>query len=54
MNDYEKMRKSEEYDEDVSLVFNEQELYSIGENFKQNYFDFYDDVKSHTKGPEDW
>lgn len=28
---------------------------NFSKNFKEKYFDFYDDIKSHTKkGPQDW
>ena len=58
MNDYELMRKSEQYDEAIKLSqFTAEETYEMAgkkSQFKQKYFDFYDDVKSHTLPKQDW
>lgn len=61
MNDYELMRASENCDEAIELnQFTPEQISQMAKqksksNFKQNYFDFYDDVKSHTLGTkQDW
>ena len=59
MNDYELMRKSEQYDEAITLdQFTHDEIMEIAkqknQKFKDNYFDFYDDIKHHSKPKQDW
>lgn len=61
MNDYELMRMSENFDEAVDLgQYSAQQIEEMArgkqkKQFKQNYFDFYDDVKSHTlQNKQDW
>ena len=61
MNDYELMRISENFDEAVDLgQYSAQQIEEMArgkqkKQFKQNYFDFYDDVKSHTlQNKQDW
>lgn len=62
MNDYELLKLSEKFDEGINLYdFTPEELQQIidskqksANNFKQKYFEFYDDVKSESKKREDW
>lgn len=60
MNDYELMRMSENYDEkiDMSQYTTEQIMEKANSKsknlFKNQYFDFYDDIKSHTNPKQDW
>lgn len=62
MNDYELMKLSEKFDEGINLYdFTTEELQELisskqkpSKDFKQKYFEFYDDVKSESKKREDW
>ena len=53
------MRKSEQYDEAITLdQFTHDEIMEMAkqknQKFKDNYFDFYDDIKHHSKPKQDW
>lgn len=62
MNEYELMKLSELLDEAVNLYdFTPEEIQQLikskqldAKNFKEKYFEFYDDVKSESKKREDW
>lgn len=61
MNDYELMRISENCDEAIELSqFSSEQISALAkqktnQKFKDKYFDFYDDVKSHTlQNKQDW
>ena len=62
MNEYELLKLSEELDEAIDLsYFTPEEIEELikskqsnSKNFKEKYFEFYDDVKSSSKKHEDW
>lgn len=62
MTEYELYKLSEELDEDLNLFdFTPSEVeemikekQSATKNFKDKYFEFYDDIKSMTKKRQDW
>ena len=51
MNNYEKMKKAEQYDEDCSEMYDEEDLLAAqnyatdNEIFKRKYKEFYTDIK---------
>lgn len=58
MNNYEKMKKAEQYDEDCSEMYDEEDLLAAqsfateSEKFKRKYKEFYTDIKIDRR--EDW
>ncbi len=58
MNNYEKMKKAEQYDEDCSEMYDEEDLLAAqnydtdNEIFKRKYKEFYTDIKIDRR--EDW
>lgn len=55
------LRYIENFDEDFSFSdYTPHELYEMNKdsqstkNFKEKYFDYYDDIKSHTNKKQDW
>lgn len=62
MNDYQMLKLSEENDEAIKpydftcgeIEEMKKEKLKETENFKEKYFEYYDDVKSHTNKIVDW
>lgn len=62
MNDKELLKLSELFDEAINLYdYTPQEIEELAKsrqkdskNFKEKYFEYYDDVKSSSKKHEDW
>lgn len=57
MNDYDLMRMSDSLDEKIDLSeFTCEQIENLAKSkkFKDDYFDFYDDIKTHTKKKQDW
>lgn len=58
MNNYEKMKRAEQCDEDCSEIYDEEDLIAAqkyetdSENFKRKYKEFYTDIKIDRR--EDW